>query len=73
MEEENLRLYIKPAHSGYLCLIQLECEYTGTTITNNKMKADISTNSLPSVAAYLFVMVQCLSDLLSKQEVVLCA
>lgn len=51
MEEENLRLCIKPACSGHLCLIQLECKCTGTTITNNKMKAEISTNSLPSVAA----------------------
>lgn len=51
MEEENLRLCIKPAHSGHLCLIQYECKYTGTTITNNKMKAEISTKSLPSVTA----------------------
>lgn len=64
-----MRIYIKPAHSGHLCLIQ-KCEYNGTTITNSKTKAKYQQTLSLLLIPDLLAVVQYLFDLLSKQEVI---
>lgn len=62
-----MRIYIKPAHRGHLCLIQ-EYEYNGTAITNSKMKAKYQQTLSLLLIPDLLAVVQYLFDLLSKQE-----
>lgn len=45
MEEESVRIYIRPAYSGYLHISQWEREFAGSGTANTKAKVEIPTNA----------------------------